>query len=281
MFHGVIREQNFRVRNHNKKHILETEFIDLVSALGDHGQPISINDLVLGNKIPPKSFIITFDDGFENNFSIARPILQKHKIPAIFYLTTGFIDENKMSWIDQIDYAVENTKKKQIKFNGRSIRISDDHEKIKFWTELEIMRKKKHFFLKKDKHVVKIFEQLNVSYCESSDSSIDLKMNWDQVRDLIEDPLFTIGGHTHSHPIMSYLSDFELEKEINTCLEKLEFITKKPVIHFSYPEGVDFCYNKKVIRELKKRGIRCCPTAITGTNHLAEDLFELKRITVL
>ena len=55
LFHGVIREQNFRVRNHNKKHILETEFIDLVSALGDHGQPISINDLVL--EIDPTKII--------------------------------------------------------------------------------------------------------------------------------------------------------------------------------------------------------------------------------
>lgn len=41
--------------------------------------------------IPDKSFLITLDDGFEDNYSNAFPILQFYKIPAVIYLTTGLL----------------------------------------------------------------------------------------------------------------------------------------------------------------------------------------------
>ena len=57
--------------------------------------------------LPDFSFSITFDDGFENNYSIARPILEKLSIPATFYVSTNLIDKNLMTWIDQIEYCID------------------------------------------------------------------------------------------------------------------------------------------------------------------------------
>ena len=39
---------------------------------------------------PPNSFAITFDDGFENNLSVAAPLLSDLKIPLTIYITTNF-----------------------------------------------------------------------------------------------------------------------------------------------------------------------------------------------
>jgi len=50
--------------------------------------------------------------------------------------------------------------------------------------------------------------------------------------------------------------------------------------HYSYPEGQEIDYSDKVIKELKSRGVLCCPTAIDGMNNLSTDLFHLKRIMV-
>ena len=54
---------------------------------------------------PKNSFALTFDDGFENNMSIAAPILTDYKVPATIYVTTNFIENNEMSWIDKIESA--------------------------------------------------------------------------------------------------------------------------------------------------------------------------------
>ena len=67
-------------------------------------------------KIKRRSFAITFDDGFENNFSVAAPILVNFKIPFTIYITTNFVNKNAMSWIDKVDHAVDKTKKKRYIF---------------------------------------------------------------------------------------------------------------------------------------------------------------------
>ena len=52
-------------------------------------------------------------------------------------------------------------------------------------------------------------------------------------------------------------------------------------MHYSYPEGQKIDYNNDVIETLINNNIRCCPTAIEGTNNNnLGSLFNLKRITV-
>lgn len=58
-------------------------------------KPISINAVenyyTHKMPIPDKSFLITLDDGFEDNYSNAFPILQRYNIPAVIYLATGLL----------------------------------------------------------------------------------------------------------------------------------------------------------------------------------------------
>ena len=88
LFHGVIKKNLFSVRNYNNKHILEKKFIKILSFLKKNGNALSIDELCnrIRNNIdlPKNTYLITFDDGFENNYSIASSILKHFKIPAIF-----------------------------------------------------------------------------------------------------------------------------------------------------------------------------------------------------
>ena len=94
------------------------------------------------------------------------------------------------------------------------------------------------------------------------------------------DALFTVGGHSHTHAILSFLDDDALDAEIDTSLRLLAERARIKARHYSYPEGLRHCYSDRVIRHLKKRAIRCCPTAEDGVNDHRTDLFRLKRITV-
>ena len=69
---------------------------------------------------------------------------------------------------------------------------------------------------------------------------------------------------------------YELDTSMKLLKDKADIVPR----HYSYPEGLKHCYSQNVIKELKKRGVLCCPTAIEGVNFIADDLFHLKRIMI-
>lgn len=283
LLHGVIKNNPFQVRNHNHKHILAHDFENLLEKLCLTGNSFSIQDLAQHKPIPPRAFVMTFDDGFENNYSVAAPLLRKFKVPAIYYVTSGFIEHNLMSWVDQIDHAIENTNRSEINIAGinQPISLRTREEKIKALDQIRMVAKSdKQWFSNKELHIAEISEACEVNPVQSLDSPIDQKMSWAQVRELSLDPLFQIGGHTHTHAIMSFLNHKDLQFEISHCLNLIGSSGAKFHGHFSYPEGSLLSYNSNVIHELKKQGIVCSPTAIEGQNSFNEDLFHLKRINV-
>ena len=111
LFHGVIDKTDSKVRNYTKKHLLQEEFKELIKQLKNTGHPLSMEDICNLNQTkqppPPNSYAITFDDGFENNFTLAAPILEHFSTPGCFYVSTGLIENNEMTWIDKIEYCLE------------------------------------------------------------------------------------------------------------------------------------------------------------------------------
>lgn len=285
LFHGVIKESNYEVRNHNRKHMGASLFAKCIKLLSKVGQPFSMEDLLQSHmqkkNLPPKSFAITFDDGFENNLSVASPILYDFNIPATIYITTEFIEQNAMSWIDKIEFALEHTSIKVISANWLKKKITIDNKKSKL-NLLDNIR----IYVKNTKEVdpyifsSEICDQLGFSKLNSSDDPIDKKMSWDQVSKANKSDLLTIGGHSHTHQILSFLDNTQLSYELDTSMKLLKDKADIVPRHYSYPEGLKHCYSQNVIKELKKRGVLCCPTAIEGVNFIADDLFHLKRIMI-
>jgi peptidoglycan/xylan/chitin deacetylase (PgdA/CDA1 family) len=51
-----------------------------------------------GKQLPPKSFVLTFDDGYKNNIEIAMPILLSFGFTATIFITTAYIGKEN-SWL--------------------------------------------------------------------------------------------------------------------------------------------------------------------------------------
>ena len=145
LFHGVIKKKINNIRNYNNKHLLEKKFIYFLNILKSKGTILSLDEIYFNirNKInlPKNCYAVTFDDGFENNYSIAAPILLDLKIPTTFYLSTDFIENNSISWIDKIEFCLENVDSGSINLPelGRVIHFFDKTSKIKL---LKIIRNK-------------------------------------------------------------------------------------------------------------------------------------------
>ena len=58
-------------------------------------------------KIDKKYYHLSFDDGFRNNFTNALPILEKHEVPAIFFVPSSLVEAN---WTDTENYCLNTTR---------------------------------------------------------------------------------------------------------------------------------------------------------------------------
>lgn len=284
LFHGVIHANTHPVRNYNKKHLPLDEFTAILESLCRSGAAVSMPQIVsasLGaDPLPPRAFAVTFDDGFENVYSVAAPVLRRLGLPATFYFTTKFVDENAPSWVDMIDYAVEITSSFRLSLPFvAGPRVYDTPRKKRELLESIRGFVKSNPAIDPYEFAEEVWRQLDVKVMKP-DPELDQKLSWEKVRALADDDLFTIGGHSHTHRILEYLSQAELGEEIATSLNKLRSNINKPIKHYSYPEGLANCYSDRVIAALKSHGIVCSPTAEHGVNRLGDDLFRLKRIAV-
>jgi peptidoglycan/xylan/chitin deacetylase (PgdA/CDA1 family) len=285
LIHGVVPRQTHKVRNYTGKHMTADLFAKVMQRLAKEGTALSLDQVLeyslSGRPLPPRAFALTFDDGFENNLSVAAPILADQGIPGTIYATTGFVEENGMSWIDRIEYAVEDCPARTLRvdWTGQVFQLDGAESRIEF---LKAVRR----YVKNDpncdsgRFADELCAELGKPGRISSDDPLDRKLSWDQIRATHRNGLILFGGHTHTHPILSFLAPERLAFELDTSLALMRDKGGVDASHYSYPEGLAHCFNETVIAELKARGVRCCPTAIDGTNHTGTDPFHLRRIMV-
>ena len=65
------------------------------------------------HQLPAYAAMITFDDGYYDNYANAYPILKAQNLPAIIFLATDFIGSRKPFFWDLIAYCFFHTKKEQ------------------------------------------------------------------------------------------------------------------------------------------------------------------------
>ena len=286
LLHGVMEKKTYKIRNYTRKHLEKDSFYKTMKALKTSGYPVSMDDVVQchisGAAYPPNAFAVTLDDGFENNFSIAAPVLQDLGIPATFYVTTGFIQNNEMSWIDRIEYCFEHTRAKSLSlpWDASEYDISTPENAIGVLDAIR-SKVKQEEGIDIQSMISAIFKQCGIDEIFQSDDPLDRKMTWDQIHTLHENDDFIIGGHTHTHAIMAFLNDQALEGEIAGSLSLLKNRAGISTRHYSYPEGLSHCYSDGVIDALQRHGIVCSPTAIEGANTIRDSLFHLKRVMVV
>ena len=286
LFHGVVEKNDYGVRNYIRKHIEVDYFADILRKLSALGPALSMDEIVdihqSGRDYPENAFAVTFDDGFENNYSVAAPVLSDLKIPSVFYITSDFIENGTMSWTDKAEYCLEEIPKGQIRlpWSNQIISFESDEEKIGL---MKLIRQ--HVFKNDDVNVHEFtdwfFQQLGVTKVQTTDDPLDKKLSWRQIGQLNEDPLFTIGGHTHTHIIMSFVPFDEMEAEVDLNLKLLKDKANIDTNHYAYPQGQHNHYNRDVVNALKNRGIVCCPTAIEGQNTKETGMFDLYRTMVI
>jgi hypothetical protein len=95
---------------------------------------------------PPNSCLVTFDDGWRDNYIHAYPVLNRYEIPAVVFLTVGHIGTRKRFWQDRTFAILDGIRETAEKTPGFPLRDGNLPEGIKVeelvaWPERKFRRK--------------------------------------------------------------------------------------------------------------------------------------------
>ncbi len=228
--------------------------------------------------VPENAVVVTFDDGYRDNYLNAFPILKHFSIPATIFLATDAIDTGKVLWHDRIFGAFRKTQKAFLDMPGRMARrysLTTSAEKLVAQNEvlglLRVLGGRDRLRV-----IDEVVSKLGVS--EDSAAGEDLMLTWDQIRAMQKSGI-AFGSHTVTHPILSVLSVEEARAEIQQSKSIIEKELGTPISSFAYPNGSKKDYSDEIVEIVQEAGYSCAVTTIFGTNDSARQLFELRRAT--
>lgn len=240
--------------------------------------PLEACDRLYDGTLPSRPAIITFDDGYRDNFTVALPILQRHRMKAAFFVATGFLDGGMM-FNDRVIEAVRHASNDSIALpgSGNSARLPLGGNAQRRAAINAILRVVKHLPPQLREESIRQLER--EAGARRDASSLPKMMDGDQVEKLYRCGM-RIGGHTRTHPILVKMEDDVARSEIEGGLEDLAgIIGERPSI-FAYPNGrreADF--DERHVRILEDSGIRFAFTTHGGAATREASRLELPRFT--
>ncbi|MEK6750952.1 MAG: polysaccharide deacetylase family protein [Chloroflexota bacterium] len=245
---------------------------------------VSVNDVVqwLHGKhdLPPYAALITFDDGYLDNYTQAYPILRKNNFPAVIFLTTGHIETDAPFYWDMAAYCFFHTSKDHVTFPDKSERSWNGSAQKESVSNAWIEALKLLPDSEKQNWAGQLSERLNVSI--PANYFKNLMVNWEQVQEMNQNGI-EFGGHTINHPILSRISPENARMEIEGSKLRIEQETGKEVLSFAYPNGMKNDLNPTLELLVAQAGYKAAFTLSNGPSSLREvksNPFAIRRIFI-
>jgi peptidoglycan/xylan/chitin deacetylase (PgdA/CDA1 family) len=214
--------------------------------------PADLKDVVVKKR--GRFGLITFDDGYRDNYRQAFPVLKSHNVPGVFFVSSGFLDRGGLSWWDEIAWMVRSSPRDAVPggrwFEGTVAFDEPDREAA-------IRTLLRHYkSLPGDQtagYVDYLAEATASRRCPAVEAS-DTWMTWDMVREMRAAGM-VIGGHTVNHPILGQLPPERQRDEIAGCGKRIKAELGETMRYFSYPVGGPRAFNRDTRAGLKDEGV--------------------------
>ena len=224
---------------------------------------------------PRRRVVITFDDGYRDNYLYAYPILKKYNLPATFYLTVDCIENRAPLWTALLNSLVTKGRSNHLEVPSLGRVYLTRTEK----NRMESVKDIKHLILpmsrKQREQTISEIKVASKATPQKGDDELMLSM--EEVKEMSRNGM-VFGSHTLSHPSLPYVPREEAWIEISQSKETLERDLGTPVVHFSYPNpGNKINLNSDIKQMVKEAGYLSAATSINGYVDHGGDPFELRR----
>jgi peptidoglycan/xylan/chitin deacetylase (PgdA/CDA1 family) len=233
-------------------------------------------DALLQGKIDQRAIAITFDDGYQDLYYFALPILKKMNIPATVFLVTGFVGTTQQLWFDRVLSVIEHCRcgELYLQTGDRLLSYPTETDADKVATAAEVLHVLKHMPPDLRDAVV---EELEKTYNSKSVPVTQRRLlTWDQVKTMRKSGI-SFGAHTVHHNILTTLNHAQVEREIVDSRATIENVLQEPIDMFAYPNGKAADFDGTIKTVLKENKFKAAVSTIRGFNSASTDVFELHR----
>lgn len=228
-------------------------------------------------KIHRPTAAITFDDGYQDNYDVAFPILYEAQLPATVFLTTGLVNTNDTLWFCRLNRAMANTSRFSFEWYGQNYNLSGPAHKVQVLTAMKACLKE----LSPSRLLVET-RKLILELGDDPDSPIEVEspfrmLKAQAITEMTASGLIEFGAHGHTHAILSRLSLEEQYDEIERSVNAVQELTGHRCRVFAYPNGRVTDFDQETVRILESCGVNTAVTAIEGPNDRTTSPYQLKR----
>jgi len=232
-------------------------------------------------KLPDYPALITFDDGYLDNYTLAYPILKQYNFPAVIFLTSGHIGTDKAFYWDLAAYCFFHTSQDHILFPDNKEKSWETKEQKFTITNSWVESLKRLPDTEKQKWVNELPSRLKVSVPKNYFKN--LMMSWDQIREMSQNG-FEFGGHTVTHPILSRIPIEQAQQEIIESKSYIEKELGQALLSFAYPNGTKNDFNPEIQSLVANAGYKVAFTLLNGPtslNEVKKSPYTIRRIFIL
>lgn len=219
--------------------------------------------------------VVTFDDGYADNHHVAMPVVAAMKVPATFFVATGYIGTTKRFPHDRLFASLTELARRGIPVERAGLPgavqplLSACAESAPSATLERLIARLPH------DRLMAIADALEArTGLAEQDLPDDTRaMTWEELAELRAAGM-DVGGHTVNHAVLSNLPLAAARREIVGCHEMIAERLGQPPLHFAYPNGY---YTPAVRRAVAEAGFQTGLTTEDRENARGGDPYAMSR----
>ena len=207
--------------------------------------------------------LITFDDGYLDNYQLAFPILRTHGVQAVFFLPTGLVGSCSIPWWDHIAYLIRTGTRRRftLRWQG-TLDVDLDANGLKRSLQAVLA----HYKKSENADADQFFQELREA-TGASDPPAGLRrfLDWEEARAMVLGGM-AIGSHTSSHTILSHLDTDAQLRELSDSREQIREHLGAEATTIAYPVGGRSCFSTNTEAMTRDCGYRAAFSFYGGVN---------------
>ena len=238
---------------------------------------------IIGKEGNGEGIVLTFDDGFDDNYFNVLPVIEQMKIPSLFFISTEQIDKSKENWCNELVWLIL-----EGEVYPESIILPIEGEYKKYETKTLNQRLVLYRIIRKGMAGMEIDERnflLDILRTWACVSRRELRtshymLSQKNLLALAQSKYVTIGCHTVTHRSLGLLTEEEQYREIVESKCYLENLLGKKIRHFAYPFGGIDDYNETTLNIVREVGFSQAYSTTYKRRSKEKTLFEIPRICI-
>ena len=227
--------------------------------------------------------VLTFDDGYYDNYTHAFKLACELQIPITIFLVPGYIESGSRFWWLEAQHLVAHAQVDEVAIEGHTYHLDKCSEQEALIMAIDGRLRHASAVTEREAILAFLHNALAVpsTMISKKGESDVLPLTWTEVREMDQSGWITFGAHTVNHPVLKYLADpTEVLYEVSESRKLLEKQLGHPVLTFAYPVGLSQHIGEDGLRAVEIAGFNRALTTMFGFNTSQSNPLLLRRIVV-